>query len=90
VNDFRTISLINCIIKIITKLLGDSLQSIIIPLVHKNQLGFIKTRTIQDCLAWDFEYIHQCQQSRKEIIIIQLDFTKSFDMIGHSAILQMM
>jgi hypothetical protein len=57
-NDFRPISLINCVIKIITKLLGNRLQSIVIPLVHKNQYCFIKSRTIQDCLTWAFEYIH--------------------------------
>jgi hypothetical protein len=33
---------------------------------------------------------HQCQQSKKEIVIIKLDFTKTFDMIQHSAITQMM
>jgi hypothetical protein len=49
-----------------------------------------KTRTIQDCLGWAFEYIHQCQQCKKEIVIIKLDFTKAFDMIEHSAITQMM
>jgi hypothetical protein len=58
--------------------------------VHPNQYGFIKTRTIQDCLAWTFEYIHQCQHSRREIVIIKLDFTKAFDTIEHSVILQMM
>lgn len=63
VNDFKPIALINCIIKIIPKLLGNRLQSSNIPLVHKNQYGFIKTRTIQDCLAWAFEYIHQCQHT---------------------------
>jgi hypothetical protein len=51
INDFRHISLINNIVKIITKLLGDRLQSVIIPLVHQNQYEFIKIRTIQDCLA---------------------------------------
>jgi hypothetical protein len=89
-NDFRPISLINCIMKIITKLLGDRLQSVIIPLVHQNQYDFIKSRTIHDCIAWAFEYIHQCQQSNREIVIIKLDFTKAFDTIEHSTILQMM
>jgi hypothetical protein len=51
VNDFRPISLLSCVVKIITKLLGDRLQSVIIPLVHKKQYGFIKSRTIQDWLA---------------------------------------
>jgi hypothetical protein len=36
VNDFRPISLINCVVKIITKLLGDRLQKAIISLVHQN------------------------------------------------------
>jgi hypothetical protein len=90
VNDFRTISLINCVTKIITKILGSRLQQEIIPLVHLNQYGFIKTRTIQDCLAWAFEYIHQCHYSRREIVILKLDFTNAFDTIEHKTILQMM
>ena len=57
-NDFRPISLLNRVLKIITKLLADRLQTKIIPLVHTNQYGFIKTRTIQDCLAWAYEYIY--------------------------------
>jgi hypothetical protein len=37
-----------------------------------------------------FEYIYQCQQSKQEIVIIKLDFTKAFDTIEHSIIIQMM
>jgi hypothetical protein len=58
VNDFRTISLLNSCMKLITKILADRLQLIILKLLHKNQYGFIKNRTIQDCLAWCFEFIH--------------------------------
>ena len=58
--------------------------------IHKNQYGFLKGRSIQDCLAWTFEYIHQCKQSKRIIIILKLDFAKAFDTVEHEVILQML
>jgi hypothetical protein len=51
VNDFRPIALMNISLKLITKILANRLQMVILKLVHQNQYGFIRSRTIQDCIA---------------------------------------
>ena len=90
VGDFRPISLLNTSVKLLTKNLANRLQSSVIPLIHRNQYGFIRTRTIQDCLVWAFEYLYICHHSKKEIVILKLDFENTFDKIEHQAMITLM
>jgi hypothetical protein len=88
VNDFCPISLTNVCLKFLTNLSADRLQGKILSCLHKNQYGFIRSRVIQDCLAWYFEYLYRCHVLKKPIVIIKLDFAKAFDTIEHEAIIQ--
>jgi hypothetical protein len=90
VNDYRPITLLNCCLKLLTKLLANRLQRVILRIVHKNQYGFLRSRSIQDCIAWAFEYIHQCQSSGRKVLLLKLDFAKAFDTIEHKPMIEIM
>jgi hypothetical protein len=74
VNDYRPISLTNVCLKFITKLAANRLHEKIMDCIHKNMHGFIKCKTIQDCLIWSLDYLHQCHQSKKANHCLEFGF----------------
>jgi hypothetical protein len=80
----------NCSPKLISKLLANKLQAVALDVVHGNQYGFIKGKTIQDCLGWAFEFLHQYHQSKREIFILKLYFEKAFDLVEHEIVFEML
>lgn len=40
-------------------------------------------------MAWAFQFLHLYHHTKREIVILKLDFEKAFDMVEHSVILDM-
>ncbi|GJW80836.1 RNA-directed DNA polymerase, eukaryota [Tanacetum coccineum] len=81
VKDYRPISLIGSLYKIITKLLANRLVTVIDGLVMKSQFGFIANRQILDGPFILNEIIHWCKAKKKQTLIFKVDFEKAFDSV---------
>lgn len=85
-NAFRPISLQNCCIKILTKILTTRLQSQISRLVDIDQTGFIRGRSITENFVYAMELVQCCHKRKKPTMVIKLDFAKAFDTVSWEAL----
>nr|GEW83763.1 RNA-directed DNA polymerase, eukaryota [Tanacetum cinerariifolium] len=81
VEDFRSISLISSLYKIITKLLANRLVFVVGELVNEVQSTFIANRQILDGPFILNEIIHWCKAKKKQSMIFKVDFEKAFDSV---------
>ncbi|GJR56538.1 RNA-directed DNA polymerase, eukaryota [Tanacetum coccineum] len=81
VKDFRPISLIGSLYKIITKLLANRLVTVIDGLVNGVQSAFIVNCQILDGPFILNEIIHWCKAKKKQTMIFKVDFEKAFDYV---------
>lgn len=76
---YRPISLQNCPIKAVAKVLTNRLKPIIPLLVHGNQTGFIPGRSIAENFIFAADLIGACHTRKAPTMVIKLDFSKAFD-----------
>ncbi|WVZ65394.1 hypothetical protein U9M48_014768 [Paspalum notatum var. saurae] len=78
---FRPISLQNCPVKIITKVLTTRLQRQIGNLIDMDQTGFMKGRSISENFVYATELVQSCYRRRRATLVLKLDFAKAFDSV---------
>ncbi|GKC41585.1 RNA-directed DNA polymerase, eukaryota [Tanacetum coccineum] len=81
VKDFRPISLIGSLYKIIAKILANCLVMVLGDLVSEVQSAFIANRQILDGPFILNELIQWCKSKKKQTMIFKIDFEKAYDSV---------
>ncbi|GJY12941.1 RNA-directed DNA polymerase, eukaryota [Tanacetum coccineum] len=81
VTDFRPISLIGCVYKVVTKILANRLATVISDLVSDTQSAFVANRQILDGPFILNELIAWCKRKKKQAMIFKVDFAKAYDSV---------
>ncbi|GJT39675.1 RNA-directed DNA polymerase, eukaryota, reverse transcriptase zinc-binding domain protein [Tanacetum coccineum] len=81
VKDFRPISLIGSIYKIIAKILTNRLVGVLGDIVNEVQSAFISERQILDGLFILNEIMQWCRRRKKQSLIFKVDFEKAYDSV---------
>jgi mannosylglycoprotein endo-beta-mannosidase len=88
--EYRPISLINSVAKIITKLLANRLTPHTNKLISTARNAFIKKRCIHDNFIYSQRVIQLLHRKRRPALFIKLDISKAFDSIGWTFLLEFM
>nr|GEV33091.1 RNA-directed DNA polymerase, eukaryota, reverse transcriptase zinc-binding domain protein [Tanacetum cinerariifolium] len=81
VNDFRPISLIESLYKIVAKILANSLVGVLGDIVNEVQSAFIAGRQILDDPFILNEELQWCKIKKKQSLIFNVDFEKAYDFV---------
>nr|GFA17100.1 RNA-directed DNA polymerase, eukaryota, reverse transcriptase zinc-binding domain protein [Tanacetum cinerariifolium] len=90
VNDFRPISLIGSVYKVITKVLANRLAPVIADLIFETQFAFVARRQILDGPFILDEILHWCKRKNKKAMFFKVDFSKAYDSVHWDYLLEVL
>jgi len=80
-DDFRPISLCNCLYNIISKIIANCIRPILSQHIILEQFAFLEDRQIHEAIGIAQEAIHSIQARRLKGIILKIDLAKAFDQV---------
>ena len=82
VRDFRPISLVTSLYKIIAKVLAKRLQSVLPKTISKYQGAFVAGRQILDVVLVANEAVEDYRRGNREGLVFKIDFEKAYDNVS--------
>lgn len=80
-NQFRPVSLIGGLYKILAKLLALRMKEVMGPLVGEAQTAFLKDRNILDGVVILNEVVEDAKRRKEERLVLKVDFAKAYDSV---------
>ena len=87
-SNWRPISLLNQVYKILSGILAERLKPTLPDIVNPDQKGFVKGRFIGECIRTTYDIIEYAKKNNKVGLLLAIDFEKAFDSISHSFIIK--
>ncbi|RVW92839.1 LINE-1 retrotransposable element ORF2 protein [Vitis vinifera] len=82
ISDYRPISLITSLYKIIAKVLAGRLRGILHETIHSTQGAFVQGRQILDAVLIANEIVDEKKRSGEEGVVFKIDFEKAYDHVS--------
>lgn len=90
INDFRLISLVGSIYKLISKLLAKRMSKVLQEVIRENQNAFVKGRQILDVVMVANVTVDDLLGRKKEGIICKIDMEKTYDHMYRDFVIYML
>ena len=81
ISDFKPISLITCLYKVIAKVLSGRLRGLLHETIHSTQGAFVQGRQILDAVLIANEFVDEKRRSGEEGVVFKIDFEKAYDYV---------
>ncbi|GKV48452.1 hypothetical protein SLEP1_g55265 [Rubroshorea leprosula] len=82
IEDYRPISLIGVMYKILAKLLANRLRKVLDKIIGEQQMAFIEGRQMMDGVVIANEVIDEAKRKRKKSFLFKVDFEKAYDKVS--------
>jgi hypothetical protein len=79
--DYRPISLVGCLYKVLAKVLANRLREIIGSVVSDSQSAFVRGKQILDGILIANEASDEARSMNKELLMFKVDFEKAYDSV---------
>jgi len=81
-DDFRPISLCNCIYKVISKIIARRIKRILSSNISMEQFGFLKGRQIHEAIGVAQEGLHSMKTGKIKGAVLKIDLSKAYDKVN--------